>query len=134
MVMPNHVHGLIFIQENDRVSKNSLPSVWAQHAAPIHAPIPAPIPASLRGMTPNIKPGSLGAIVRSFKSAVTRRAELELNTGNIWQRNYYEHILRDRADYERIAGYILDNPANWDQDGENPQNLAGPFSFPQFPS
>jgi REP element-mobilizing transposase RayT len=48
-----------------------------------------------------------------------------LDSGNIWQRNYYEHILRDEADYERIAGYILDNPVNWDQDEENPQNQRG---------
>jgi putative transposase len=61
--------------------------------------------------------------VRSFKSAVTRRAGLELNSGNIWQRNYYEHILRDQADYERVAAYILDNPANWGQDEENPGKL-----------
>jgi REP element-mobilizing transposase RayT len=42
----------------------------------------------------------------------------------LWQRNYYEHIIRDQADYERIAGYILDNPVNWDQDEENPKNLV----------
>ncbi len=60
-------------------------------------------------------------MIASFKSAVTRRAGRELNTGNIWQRNYYEHIVRDQADYEHIAGYILGNPDNWDKDDENPQ-------------
>ncbi|HEY5505052.1 MAG TPA: hypothetical protein VIK28_07830 [Sedimentisphaerales bacterium] len=34
--------------------------------------------------------------------------------------NYYEHIIRDQTDYERIAASILSNPANWDQDEENP--------------
>jgi REP element-mobilizing transposase RayT len=66
------------------------------------------------------KPGSLGAIVASFKSSVSRRAGKELNSGIIWQRNFYKHIIRDEIDYERIAGYILSNPANWDQDEENP--------------
>lgn len=42
----------------------------------------------------------------------------------LWQRNYYEHIIRDQTDYERIVGYILDNPANWDKDEENPQHAA----------
>jgi hypothetical protein len=48
-----------------------------------------------------------------------------LNSGDIWQRNYFEHILRDQADYERIAGYILENPVNWDKDEENPRKSAG---------
>jgi len=37
----------------------------------------------------------------------------------------FEHILRNQADYERIAGYILDNPLTWDQDEENPHNKRG---------
>jgi putative transposase len=48
-----------------------------------------------------------------------------LNSGNIWQKNYYEHIIRNQTDYERIAGYILDNPVNWDQDEENPPKNGG---------
>lgn len=39
--------------------------------------------------------------------------------GNIWQRNYYEHIIRGGDDYERIAGYIMDNPLNWDRDSKS---------------
>ena len=39
--------------------------------------------------------------------------------GKLWQRNYYEHIIRNQADYERIANYILTNPSNWAQDEEN---------------
>jgi putative transposase len=41
---------------------------------------------------------------------------------NIWQSNYYEHIIRDNNDYERIAGYILTNPSNWNNDDENLDN------------
>ena len=80
--------------------------------------------------TARFQTGSIDAVVASFKSAVTRRAGRELDLGNIWQRNYYEHILRSQADYERIAGYILDNPVNWDQDEENPQNPAGEGNDP----
>ena len=64
--------------------------------------------------------GSIPTIVRAFKSAVTYRAGRGLNSVNIWQRNYYEHIIRDQNDYERIAGYILANPADWNDDAENP--------------
>ena len=59
-------------------------------------------------------------IIRTFKAAVTRRAGKELNLVKIWQRNYYEHILRNLEDYERIAGYILANPLNWADDEEYP--------------
>ena len=110
VVMPNHVHGILFIHEG-----NGTPicpaCVGAQHAAP------------LRGMKINVKSGSLGAIIRSFKSAVTRRAGRELNSANIWQRNYYEHIIRNNADWERICNYIAANPLNWVEDEENPINI-----------
>jgi REP-associated tyrosine transposase len=43
----------------------------------------------------------------------------------IWQRNYYEHILRNQEDYESIAAYILANPANWDRDEGNPPGRMG---------
>jgi len=95
VVMPDHVHGIVFIYDNDP------PSVEATHASPLLQKRDGPAPRSL------------GAIVGSFKSAVTRRAGRELNTGRIWQRNYYEHIIRGQTDYERIAGYILANPSAW---------------------
>jgi len=83
-----------------------------------------------RAPTPTIeqfgKPtvGSLPTILRTFKAAVTRRASRELDSANIWQRNYYEHIIRNQTDFERIAGYTLANPANWDTDEENPRPTA----------
>ena len=45
------------------------------------------------------------------------------NSTNIWQRNYYEHVIRDQHDYERITGYIAANPGNWASDEENPNRL-----------
>lgn len=105
VIMPNHVHGIIVINEN-WMATDSSPSVGAQHAAPL----------------PNVKPGSLGAIVRSFKSAVTRRVGRELNTTGIWQRNYYEHIIRNHEDWDRIDRYIETNPFRWTEDSENPMN------------
>ena len=65
--------------------------------------------------------GSLPTIVRSFKSGVTRRARLELGwDGPVWQRGYYERIVRNEKDLNRIRQYILDNPAKWELDAENP--------------
>jgi REP element-mobilizing transposase RayT len=105
VIMPNHVHGIIIINDSDVVG--------AQHAAPL------PVPQS----SPYVKPGSLGAIVRSYKSAVTRRIGRELNATGIWQRNYYEHIIRNDIDLQRITDYIEANPSRWNDDNENPVNV-----------
>lgn len=100
VIMPNHVHGVIVIRE----------SVGARHASPLQPP---------RGPAPR----SLGAIVGSFKSAVTKRIGRELNATGIWQRNYYEHIIRNEKDLQRITDYIETNPLRWNEDDENPVNV-----------
>jgi putative transposase len=64
---------------------------------------------------------SLGQVVRAWKSvsavAINRAAG---RSGRVWQRNYYEHIVRDLADLESIRQYIASNPANWSLDEDNP--------------
>ena len=104
VVMPNHVHGIIIIHEN-RMATNSSPSVGARHASPLPPH--------------GVKPQSIGAIVGSYKSSVTKRIGRELQTSGIWQRNYYEHIIRNEAEYSRIHAYIESNPARWIMDDEN---------------
>ena len=104
VVMPNHVHGIIVINEN-RMETNSSPSVGTMHT-------------SLRAH--GTKPKSIGAIVGSFKSAVTRRIGRELNATGIWQRNYYERIIRNPEEWDRIRRYIESNPSQWAEDQENP--------------
>jgi REP element-mobilizing transposase RayT len=63
--------------------------------------------------TPHVVAGSLGAVVRAFKSAATREVNLYRRTPGaaLWQRNYYDHIVRDEADLARIRRYIAANPA-----------------------
>lgn len=65
--------------------------------------------------------GSIPTIVRCFKAAVTRRINQgrEQNPLVIWQRNYYEHVIMSDKEYERIEGYILENPLRWLEDKEN---------------
>jgi putative transposase len=100
--------------------------VGAQHAAPLPiAPppvVPAPLPDVPAPDVPRITPGSLGAIVRSFKSAVTKQArEVAWMPGvPFWQRNYYEHIVRNERQLERLRRYIDENPERWELDCENP--------------
>ena len=64
----------------------------------------------------------LPEIVRAFKSYSARRVNALRRTPGlaVWQRSYYEHIVRDQEDWERIRGYIHINPQEWDRDLENP--------------
>jgi len=71
---------------------------------------------------PGIPRGALGQIVASYKSAVTRMAYRDglIPRGSpIWQRNYYERIIRNDGEWARIAKYIQDNPKNWKGDRFN---------------
>jgi REP element-mobilizing transposase RayT len=70
----------------------------------------------------NVAPGSLGAIVRSFKSAATKHINQSHNTPGtpVWQRNYYERVIRDEGELEGIRRYIAENPARWEEDENHP--------------
>jgi ribosomal protein S30 len=59
--------------------------------------------------------------VRAFKSFSAKRINVLRKTPGIpvWQRNYYEHIIRNEQDYQAKHDYILSNPANWEDDDEN---------------
>ena len=106
IVMPNHMHGIIVIQQPS--------DVGAQHAAPL--------PQEDDNSPRVVRPRSLSAIVRSFKSAASREINALRGTpaAPVWQRNYYEHIITTDREYESIAEYIDANPRNWLTDTENP--------------
>ena len=103
-IMPNHVHGIVEIGSQ----------VGAQHAAPLPRP---------RSKTDSgLKAGSLGAVVRSFKAAVAKQAREELGWhGPVWQRNYFERVVRNGQEFADASRYIAENPARWEWDRENPQ-------------
>ena len=102
VVMPNHIHVILILAAPDR------------RGAACRAPTPIAFGPP--------KPESLATIVRSFKSAVTRQSNRIRGTPGaaIWQRNYYEHIVRNEQDLRTIRDYIADNPARWADDKENP--------------
>lgn len=74
---------------------------------------------------PVLLPGSLGAIVLQFKSAAAKRInEMRKSPGApVWQRNYYERVVRNEEDLMRIREYIFDNPRKWAEDPDNPANI-----------
>jgi putative transposase len=101
VIMPNHVHGVIVIDTY---------SVRARHASPVRG--------ESKDYPHGVKPHSLGAIVGSFKSSVTKKIHKMRRFENrmIWHRNYYEHVIRDETDYQRVLDYIETNPQNWQND------------------
>jgi len=111
IVMPNHVHGIIVIVADGMVG--------ATHASPLPDPQYLSHP---RGPAPQ----SLGAIVGSFKSAVTRRINHMRGTSGapVWQRNYWEHVIRTERVLNAVRQYIHDNPPRWSFDRYNPHAIG----------
>ena len=63
---------------------------------------------------------TIGQIVRALKAVSARRVRQVANDSFAWQRNYYEHVVRNEAELNRIRQYIADNPGNWATDLQNP--------------
>jgi len=106
VVMPNHFHGILIIS-------GAVTEGTARRA-----------PTAPRFGRPVVS--SLATFIRSFKSATTRSInQLRHSPGlSVWQRNYYEHVIRDDTSLDRIRQYILSNPLRWDMDRENPVRTA----------
>jgi len=113
MIMPNHMHGIIVITD-DRGTAGSLNDLDGKSSrrAPTQEQFQKPVK------------GSIPTMIRSYKSAVSYRINLMRGTDGVpvWQRNYYEHIIRNETDLQNKTGYIESNPLLWDDDDENPNN------------
>jgi putative transposase len=70
----------------------------------------------------------LGSFIAGFKAAVTSQAGRELNSANIWQRNYYERIVRNENELKNFWGYIETNPSHWQEDQLHPSARPNPFN------
>jgi putative transposase len=148
VVMPNHFHGIILIVDPDRSpipNLDATPPRRGDRPVARSEPVPAqgpqidrgvagnPLPPSLPSpgdppVAPTIgpPPRSVGALMAGFKSAVTKRINTirKLPGTPVWQRNYYEHVIRDEDDYNRIIEYISANPQRWLEDSLHPDKVA----------
>ncbi|MCX6135269.1 MAG: hypothetical protein NTU47_15805 [Ignavibacteriales bacterium] len=108
VIMPDHMHGIIVLVDQvgtrPAVSrqKNVLPRRCEQFSRPVS--------------------GSLSTIIRSFKSASSKRIHSEGCSTFAWQSRFYEHIIRDGQDLGRIRMYIMNNVSKWFEENENPGN------------
>lgn len=107
VIMPNHIHGIIVLKGDDVVGAGLRP-------APTVGPAPTVEPAPTTRQP-------LSEIVRAFKSFSARRInELRGTVGvPVWQRNYYERVIRHERELNAIRDYIARNPANWQRDSNH---------------
>jgi putative transposase len=110
-IMPNHFHGIICI--NSVGARSSRPE--QSHGAPAQFGRENPAPTNL----------TLGNVIAYFKYQSTKDRNFRKPPPYqlLWQRNFYEHIIRNDADLKRIREYIQNNPQQWDLDSENPNNF-----------
>ena len=102
VVMPNHLHGIIIIDNDGRISGTAsrAPTRTEAFGKPTRSSLPT--------------------IIRSYKSGVTRRINYSYPDlySRIWQRGYYEHDVRNEEELRGIIEYIITNPENWKKDPE----------------
>ena len=109
VIMPNHLHAIVVIEQCRGVQLN--------------APTTRKRNSTLSSISPHRN--TLGTAVRTFKAAVTTLCRRAGHDRFGWQRNYYEHVVRNEGDSNEIRQYVLSNPAQWDLDEENPDRQQG---------
>ena len=128
VVMPNHIHGIVVIDKPQTVN------------APIPDPVETPnLGVSTNGVTNNVangvtnmndknndpwKPGTLGVIINQYKRKCTIESR-KIDPEFAWQSRFHDHIIRDEKSYQNISQYIINNPANWDDDKFNSDIQGG---------
>ena len=134
IVMPNHVHGIIELLDvaNVGVENRSSFNVGAENFLPQQNTSPLVGVENFHPLQQHNElnqhefqkmiPRSIGSIVKGFKIGVTkwfRNNSVGVNNDlplQIWQRNYYEHIIRNEQSYQKISEYIINNPSLWKED------------------
>jgi REP element-mobilizing transposase RayT len=120
-VMPNHIHGIIMfgsdVNNNGGTGADSGADadVGARHALPLRAEQPGQSKQIGQSRFQNQGKNTVSSVIGSYKSAVSKHAH-RLGFAFSWQRNYYEHIIRNEQSYQNISNYIIHNPENWRDD------------------
>lgn len=123
VIMPNHFHGIVIINQeiNSDFMKNDVDfqdnNVGANGRSPL---------GQIQLSRPKIsmKPKSISSLIAGFKSATTKKINIIRNTPQnpVWQRNYYDHIIRNDESLARIREYVQNNPLSWENDQLHPNN------------
>ena len=112
VIMPNHIHGIIILNEINNqtfVETNNNSSLQMQQ-------IKSPSQSSQQKSIFRSPSKTIGSIVRGFKIGVTKWFRKQTDIYTVWQQNYYEHIIRNDDELNRIRQYIIINPSKWTLD------------------
>ena len=111
ITMPNHFHGIVFTVGAGFPPR---PDAHAQNAENCEK--------TLGGETPPLRLATLGQIVGYFKYQSTKHINQSRDNPGVpvWQRNYYERVIRDERELDNIRQYIVDNPVKWAEDENHP--------------
>ena len=121
IVMPNHIHGILELVGDDNAGAQN---VRVQNFEPLQNNMEQTMGAGAENFPPLQRqnefrktiPRSIGSIVRGVKIGVTKWFRQNTDIENVWQRNYYEHIIRNEKSHLTISEYIINNPAKWIDD------------------
>jgi REP element-mobilizing transposase RayT len=127
VVMPNHIHGIIVMEPVGADLRVCPDGEWGAHTgAPQQAGTPQQAGAPQQAGTPQQAGAPLPEIVQWFKTMTTneyirgvKQSGWTAFRGRLWQRNYYEHIIRNEESLNRLRRYIAENPLRWQLDREN---------------
>ncbi|MFZ5868149.1 MAG: transposase [Thermodesulfobacteriota bacterium] len=126
VVMPNHVHGIIVITgDTEPISKGVAREACendAETASVAEQRCRGAIHCARVGQT-NQTAVTLGQVVRALRAATSRRIRAAGIAERVWQRNYYEHVIRSERALEAIRQYVEYNPLLWAFDPENLQSV-----------
>jgi REP element-mobilizing transposase RayT len=136
VVMPNHIHGIIVIrgrgescirpddcQQQDSGDQKDRP-YGTNHVHGIATFVGAGLALPEEKGAASSAP-TLADVVRAFKSlSAIRVNRLIMRSGPLWQRNYYEHVVRNERELDKIREYVATNPLKWALDRENPQRTG----------
>ena len=119
IVMPNHVHGIVVINEMEAPSASMNKDQPDGRGTACRAPTREEFGKPVHG--------SLATIIRSFKSACTKQINVLRRTPgqSVWQRGFYDRVIRDEVELRAVREYIVYNPLKWDLDEEHPDRWKG---------
>jgi len=119
IIMPNHVHGIVefAVGANNYSPNDDDADIGANGGANNYSPNDDDADIGAKDFSPLRSPSkTIGSVVRGFKIGVTKWMRQNTDIHNVWQRNYYEHIIRNEQSFQTISDYIINNPAKWNDD------------------